>query len=124
MRIQSNGGEISINYKAKIPGYNNRLWFSRRNITNIIALKNLTERYIVTYERNYQMLIVHREGTGLPNMEFLMHDSGLHYYKPPEKDLVFINTVSKDKEGFSKRQINSSVKYWELQYALGFPTIK
>ena len=70
------------------------------------------------------MFIVYREGSGLPNMEFLIHDSGLHYYGPPKKDLVFLNTVSKDKEGFSKRQIKSAVKAWEPQKNLVFPTVK
>ena len=44
------------------------------------------------------MFFVHREGSGLPNMEFLMYDSGLHYNEPTKKDLVFLNT----EEGSSK----------------------
>ena len=70
------------------------------------------------------MLIVHIEGTDLQNMEFMMHDSGLHYYEPTKKDLVFLNTVSKNKEDFSKRQIKSTVKDRELQHTLGFTTVK
>ena len=112
-----------VNKKAKIPEYNKRVVFSGRAITNIIALKNLTEQYRFTYGSNGHMLIVHREETGLPNMEFLMHYSGLHYYEPTKKYLVFLNTVSKNKEGFSRRQINSAIKSRELQHTLGFPTI-
>ena len=93
LRIHSNGGEISVNQKAKIPWYNKRVCFSRRAITNILALKNLTEQYIVTYDRNDHLFVVHREGLGLPNMKFLMHYSGLYYYELPKKDLVFLNTV-------------------------------
>ena len=78
LRINSNGGEISVNHKAKITGYNKRLWFSRRDITNKIVLKNLTEQYRVTYGRNDQMFIEHSQVAGLPNMELLMHDSGIH----------------------------------------------
>ena len=37
--IQSNGGKFSVNQKAKIPGYNKRVWLSRRSVTNIIMLK-------------------------------------------------------------------------------------
>ena len=78
LRIQSNCGEMSVNKKSKIPGYNKMVWFIRRTITNIIALRNFTEQYIVTYDSNDQMFIFRWEGAGLPNMEFLMHDSGLH----------------------------------------------
>ena len=122
LRIQSKGGEMSVNQKAKIPGYNNNVWFSRRDITKIIALKNLTEHYRVNYDRNYQMFILHREVSGLPNMKFLMHDSGLHYYEPTKKDLVFLKTISKNKEVFSKRKINSALQSQELQQTLGFTT--
>ena len=57
-------------------------------------------------------------------MEFRMHDSGIHYCEPTKKDLVFLNTVSKNKEGFIKIQIKSAVKYRELQHTLVFPTVK
>ena len=52
LRIQSNGGEIHANQKAKISGYKKRVWFRRRAITNITVLKNLTEQYRVTYDSN------------------------------------------------------------------------
>ena len=42
LRIQSNGGEISVNKKSKIHGYNRRVWFSRRDITTIIFMKKIT----------------------------------------------------------------------------------
>ena len=40
LRIQNNGREMYVHYKEKITGYNRRAWFSRRDITNIIDLKN------------------------------------------------------------------------------------
>ena len=101
MKIQSNSREVSVNNKAKIPGYNKMMWFSRRDITNIVALNNLTENYIVTYDINDQVFVVHREGVGLPNMVFVLHDSGIRYYETTKKYLVFLKTVNKDKEGFS-----------------------
>ena len=62
LRIHSNGGEMSVDQKAKIPRYNKRMWFIRRAITVIIAPKRLTEQYIVIYDSNDQMHILHREG--------------------------------------------------------------
>ena len=53
-----------------------------------------------------------------------MHYSGLHYYEPTNKDLLFLNTVSKNKEPFNKRKIKSAVKACELQHALGLTTAK
>ena len=70
------------------------------------------------------MFTVHREVTDLPNMEFLIHDSGLNYYEPTKNYLLFLNTLSKNKEGFSKSQIKSAVKARELQHTLGFTNVK
>ena len=109
LRIQSNGGEMSVNQKAKIPGYNMRVWFNRRDITNIIALKKLTKHRIFTYDSNDQMFIVHREEKDLPSMEFIFHDSDVHYYEPKKKDLVFLSTVSENKEGFIKREVKTYI---------------
>ena len=115
---------MSVNQKSKIPGYNKSVWFIRRDITNIKGLEKLTEKYIAIYDRNDQMFTVHREVTDLPNMEFLIHDSGPHNYEPKKKDLLFLNTVSRNKEVFSNKKIKSAIKARELQHTLVFPTIK
>ena len=70
------------------------------------------------------MFTVHREVTDLPNMEFLIHDSGLNYYEPTKNYLLFLNTLSKNKEGFSRKKIKSDVKSRVLQHTLGFSFLK
>ena len=115
---------MSINQKENIPGCNRRVWFSRRAITNIISLKNITGHYRVTYYSNDHLSVIHREVTYLPNMEFLMHNSVLNWYEPTKKDLVFLNTVSKNKVFFCKRKIKSAIKAQELQHTLVFLTVK
>jgi hypothetical protein len=54
------------------------------------------------------MFVVHREPEGKPDMEFRMHKSGLHYFDPSDSEFIFVNTVSENKAGFTKRQINES----------------
>ena len=34
----------------------------------------------------------------------------MHYYEPSKNYLIFLNTVSKNREVFSKRQIKDAVK--------------
>jgi hypothetical protein len=53
-----------------------------RAITNILSLSNVIKQYRVTYDSNDQMFVVHREPEGKPDMEFWMHESGLHYFGP------------------------------------------
>jgi hypothetical protein len=122
MRLKSNGGTMVVTRKATKPGYNKDVWFSTRAITNIIALSNLIQQYRVTYDSDDKMFVVHRESQGKPNMEFRMHKCGLHYYDPRnEKHLAFVYTVSENKEGFTKRQINSAELARTLYKTLSYP---
>jgi hypothetical protein len=76
-------------------GYNKTVWFSTRAIINIIALRNLIDQYRVTYDSDDLMFVVHQELESNPNMEFRMHESGLHYYDPrKEQHITFVNNVS------------------------------
>jgi hypothetical protein len=94
-------------------------------MTNIITLSNLIQQYRVTYDSDNKMSVVHRESQGKPNMEFRMHKCGLHYYDPRnEKDLAFVNTVSENQEGFTKRHIKSAELARTLNKTLSYPSMK
>jgi hypothetical protein len=109
MRLKSNSGTVVVTRNATMPGYNNTVWLSTRDITNIIALRNLIDQYGVTYDSDDLMFVVHWESESKPNMEFRMHESGLYYYDPrKEQHLTFVNTVSENKEGFTKWQTKGS----------------
>ena len=122
MRLRSNGGSMLVNHQATMSGYKHKVWFSKKAITNIIALSNLTQQYRVTYDSNDQMFVVHREGQGKPNMEFRMHSSGLHYYDPTDKDFSFVNTVSGNMQNYSKRQIKGAASAKRLYETLVYPS--
>jgi hypothetical protein len=125
MRLKSKGGTMVVTRKATMPGYNKDVWFSTRAITNIITLSNLIQQYQVTYDSDDKMFVVHRESQGKPNMEFRMHKCGLHYYNPRnKKHLVFVNTVSENKEGFTKRQIKNAELARTLYKTLSYPSTK
>jgi hypothetical protein len=110
---------------VSIPGYNKNIWFSIISITNIITLRNLIDQYRITYESDNLMFVVHRESENKPHMEFRMHESGLHYYDPmKEHNLTFVNTVSDNKEGFTKRKIKGADTARTLYNTLSYPSMK
>ena len=58
-------------------------------------------------------------------MEFRMHDSGLHHCNPREHwHIAFINTVSGNKEGFTKRQIKGAEAAQTPHAMPGCPSMK
>jgi hypothetical protein len=52
-------------------------------------LSNMIKQYRVTYDSNDQMFVVHREPEWKPDMEFQMHESGLHYFDPRDSQRVY-----------------------------------
>jgi hypothetical protein len=122
MRLKSNGGTMVVTRKAMMEGYNKTVWFSIRAITNIIAIRNLIDHYRITYDSENLMFVVHRDSESKPNMEFKMHKSGLHYYAPrKEHHVTFVNTVSENKTGFTKRQIKCAEIARNLYNTLSYP---
>jgi hypothetical protein len=125
MRLKSNGGTMVVTQKATMEGYNKTIWFSTRAITNIIALRNLIDQYRLTYDSDDLMFVVNRESESKPNIEFNIHKSGLHYYDPrKEHHLTFINTVSENRPGFTKRQIKCVEIARNLYKTLSYPSMK
>jgi hypothetical protein len=111
--------------KATMEGYNKTVWFSARAITNISALRNLIDQYHVTYDSDDLIFVVHRESESKPNMEFKMHKRGLHYYDPRKvHHMTFVNTVSKNKTGLTKRQIKCAEIARNLYKTLSYRSMK
>jgi hypothetical protein len=107
-----------VTKKAEMEGYHTDVWpwYDRNAITNILALSNVIK----------QMFVVHRESANLPNMEFLMHESGLHYYDPRTngEHFLFVETVSGNKQGFMKREIKGAEAARALYATLSYPSWK
>ena len=108
MTVQVYGGNLEVTHKATGPGYKQYFWYRKYYITNIMDLKQLIKQQQVTYNIIDQIFVVYREDQEKQNMEFKIHQSGLHCYNPTNKDVELINTISGNKQVFSKRQINGS----------------
>ena len=60
MRHHSNRGKMLIAYKTQVAGYKPHVWFNKKSIANLIAVKNLITQYHVTYDILDEMFIVHQ----------------------------------------------------------------
>ena len=108
MRPNINGGTIKVSQRSMVNGYHNSVWFSENATANIIVLINLRLQYLVTCRSDDMMFIVHRESEIKPKIQFIMHESGLHYFDRRDQEFTFVNTISDNKEGFTARQIKGS----------------
>jgi hypothetical protein len=124
-RLKSNGGVMTLRQKASVPGYPTKVWFSKDAITNIVSLANLRKMYVVSYHSTDPAFVVHREEYGLPDMRFVEHPSGLHYYDPNDgANFQFVTTVSGNKAHFTERQIKGAEKARFLYTSLVCPSVK
>jgi hypothetical protein len=90
MRLKSNGRTMEVKKQAIMRGYHAHVWYNIKAITNILSLSNVIKQYLVTYDSNDQIFVVHREPEGKPDMEFRMHKSGLHYFDPRDNEFILL----------------------------------
>jgi hypothetical protein len=60
MRLKSNCGTMAVTRKAYMAGYHKTGWFSKKAMTNIISLRNLIQKYRITYDSDDLTFVVHR----------------------------------------------------------------
>jgi hypothetical protein len=124
-RLQSNGGNMTLRHKAQVDGYHLDVWFDKDAIANIVALKNIIKLYDVTYSKSDQSFFVHRAEFGLPDMQFQMHPSRLHYHDPTDlHNFQFVTTVSGNKAHFTACQIQGAQKARRFYFQLAYPSMK
>jgi hypothetical protein len=117
--VHGNGRTLSTKMKAHVTNYSD-VWFDSKAITNILSLKNVREKFHVTYdEGSFQ---VHKPN-GI-DIHFRMHADGLHYHDTNNRELTMVSTVKSESEGFSKRQLEQAKTARDLQAKVGNPSIQ
>ena len=105
MQVTGNGGSITTNRQGHLKNHS-EVWFDERVITNILCLKNMKNKYRVTYDSAENgTFTVHKPDAQL---HFVMHQDGLHYHDKKNHEVTLIQTVQENKEGCSKRQIKDA----------------
>jgi hypothetical protein len=122
--LKSNGGEHIAHHIANATDYDELVWFPKKTITNIFMLKNMKKQYRVTCDFSEETFLVHHEATGLPNLLFMEHGNGLHFFDPRQADFAFVDTVESNMQLYSKRQVAHADKARSLYASHGFPSQK
>jgi hypothetical protein len=91
------------------------------------ALVSKTSKYnsIMRLKRNGGTMVLSCRANMPGYNKTVWYESGLHYYDPrKEHHLSFINTVSKNKQGLTKRQIKGADTARNLYKTLSYPSMK
>ena len=93
MSVEGNGGSITTKKIVYLKHYGD-VWFDENAITNILCLKNVKQKYRVTYDSStYGVFTVHKPGQQL---HFLMHKDGLHYHNTRNSEITLVQTVQEN----------------------------
>ena len=93
--------------KAHVKNYGD-VWFDTKAITNILSLKNVRNKFHVTYDsRNGEGACIVHKPSGV-NVHFVMHPDGLHCHDTKNRQPTMVSTVKEESEGFSKRQFKQA----------------
>ena len=85
----------------------------------------MNKHYRVTDDSNDETFVMNRKESGLPNMKFQMHASGIHAYQPNESNkskITFINTVSENTKAFNKRETKRETMAKQLYSNMLYPS--
>ena len=85
MQVMGNGDSITTNRQGHLQNYGD-VWFDERAITNILCLKNMKQKYCVTYDSSENGTFrVHKPDALL---HFVMHQDGLHYHETKNREVT------------------------------------
>ena len=121
MSVKGNGGSITTN-KIGHPNNYGDVWFDERAITNILCLKNVKQKYRVTYDSSTNgVFTVHKPGQLL---HFVMHKDGMHYHDTRNCEITLVQAVQESEKGYSQRQIQDSKKARDIYAKVGYPSTR
>ena len=97
MTVKGNGGDLKNHKTSYVKNYG-EVCFDERAITNIMYLKNVKEKFRVTYDSNrYGTFTVHKPNE--VNIKFGMHFYGLHYHDTVNRQVTMVHTVKENEKG-------------------------
>jgi hypothetical protein len=120
MTVHGNGGTLTANMMAHVENYGD-VWFHPNAITNILSLKNVRNKFHVTYDSQGNSAFIVHKPNGI-DVHFIMHTDGLHYHDTKNRQLTMVSTVESESQGYSKRQIEQAKTARDFQAKVGHPS--
>ena len=119
-RVATNGGVLPCKLVADVPGYNYPVCFHKDAITNVLGWANAERQFELTYSK--PNFILHRDEAQGGDLIFCQCGDGLHFYHLDQEALALVETVSDNKQHFSKRQVKAADVARDLEEKLVFPS--
>jgi hypothetical protein len=106
LQLATNANILLVDQKAKIPGYDNEIWFSDKGIANVLSFKHTKASGLwIEYDCGADHFPLERKRfNGHPDMVFQMHDWGLHHWEDPNA-FCLLNNIEENMQQSTQQEI-------------------
>ena len=101
------------------------MYYNAKSLANILSLSQIDDKYRVTCDSSVEKSFF-VDGTSSGNKRFVRSSGGLHYYdnSAGRNKFIMMQTVSGNKDKFTKKEIEATNKAVQLYHAIGRPGYK
>ena len=104
---------------SDLPGYKT-VWYEPTGIANILSMSRATKKFWVIFDSEggkfFRMVLPYRE------VRFKLSPNGLYYFDATDREnsVLLLNTVSENREGFTRREYEGDRAARRAMHLLGF----
>ena len=120
IRVHYNSGVKVVDRVGYLPGYGT-FWYELTGIANILSMLRVTKKFRVIFDSEggnfFRMVLPDRE------VKFQLSPNRLYYFDAADREngFLLLNTVSENREGFTRREYEEDREAWRAMHLLGFP---
>ena len=120
IRVHCNRRVEVVDRIGELPGYGT-VWYELTGIANILSMLRVTKKFRVIFDSEggnfFRMVLPDRE------VKFQLSPNRLYYFDAADREngFLLLNTVSENREGFTRREYEEDREAWRAMHLLGFP---
>jgi len=113
--VHGNGGALTTNKRGTLKNHG-EVWYHEDAITNILSLKNVRSKFLLTYVSHPQSIFTVHKPDGSIN-QFRMHQDGLHYFDTKARSSVYLSPVSAEVQPSSSQVLQDKLRESSLLHS-------
>ena len=121
IRVHCNSRFKVVDRVGDLSGYGT-VWCEPTGIANILSMSIATKKFWVIFDSEggncFRMVLPDR------GVIFQLSPKGLYYFDAEDREnsVLLLNTVSENREGFTRREYKGAWEVWRAMHLLGFPS--
>jgi hypothetical protein len=125
MRVRCNARVRTTNQQGRLGSFPKPVWYNPQGVANILSLNSVKKYYRMTYDSTGGDTFVVTDATNSFTLHFKPTKNSLYALRGPSTDgqekLSFVNTVSDNKDMYTKLEVKAAARARHFQNIIMFP---